>query len=359
VPAAPGAQRRVGQRVEQHHVGLRQALRAAQRDQVGRAGAGADEDHAAQGLSRSSAPAAHQQRAAGAVAGRVDDDQRAADAVAGVGLHRQRLLQLDHHVADLVDGQLVRIDRLQVWMSSRWSICAMRACTQRLPWRTQYLRPTRRARCPARPAWPQSGASPAGCRAWPSSRRATRRAGGPARRRPTGRPAASTTLPARRTSATTARSPLGKTCTVVAGLHAAVGDAAPQHTRLVARAFAFAGHVLHRQAAGAVGALLRGRQAFQQLQQRGPWYQGGVQRRGDVVAAQRRHRHDAGHAMPASRQRPAARLTAAKAGPGSATASSLLTANTMLGTRSRCASSAVAACLRQQRHGSAASGRAW
>jgi hypothetical protein len=38
------AQRRVGQRVVQHDLGLRQALRAAHGDQVGCAGAGADED---------------------------------------------------------------------------------------------------------------------------------------------------------------------------------------------------------------------------------------------------------------------------------------------------------------------------
>ena len=41
------AQRRVGERIEQHHLGLAEALRAAQRDQVGLAGAGTDEDDAA------------------------------------------------------------------------------------------------------------------------------------------------------------------------------------------------------------------------------------------------------------------------------------------------------------------------
>src|SRR3990167_9106282 len=52
---------------------------------------------------------AYQQGAAGAVGGGVDDDQRAAHAVVGVGLQRQGLLQLDHHLADLVDGQRVGV----------------------------------------------------------------------------------------------------------------------------------------------------------------------------------------------------------------------------------------------------------
>ncbi|KAI1695027.1 hypothetical protein Ddc_21586 [Ditylenchus destructor] len=45
---------------------------------------------------------ADQQRAAGAVAGGVHDDQRAADAVVRVGLQRQLGLQLDGDVTDLV-----------------------------------------------------------------------------------------------------------------------------------------------------------------------------------------------------------------------------------------------------------------
>ena len=40
-PRGEFAQRRVGERVEQHHVGARQPARAAHRDQVGRARTGA------------------------------------------------------------------------------------------------------------------------------------------------------------------------------------------------------------------------------------------------------------------------------------------------------------------------------
>ena len=43
-----------------------------------------------------------QQRAARAVARRVDDDERAADAVVAVRGQRQRLLQLDDDAADIV-----------------------------------------------------------------------------------------------------------------------------------------------------------------------------------------------------------------------------------------------------------------
>jgi hypothetical protein len=59
----------------------------------------------------------------------------------------------------------------------------------------------------------------------------------------------------------------GKDLHRVAHLHAALGDAAPQHARLFAHAFAGAGHVLHRQAeAASVCSCARG-QAFEQLQQ--------------------------------------------------------------------------------------------
>jgi len=43
----------------------------------------------------------------------IDHDQRTADAVARVRLERQWLLQLDADLADVVDGELVRVDRLQ------------------------------------------------------------------------------------------------------------------------------------------------------------------------------------------------------------------------------------------------------
>ena len=108
------AQRRVGERIEQHDVGLREQARAPRT------------------VIRSAAPGPapmkmtrpfmvlwvlchglDEQRAAGAVARRVDDDQRAADAVRRVGLDRQRLLRLDDDLADLVDGELVRVGRVQ------------------------------------------------------------------------------------------------------------------------------------------------------------------------------------------------------------------------------------------------------
>ena len=94
----------------------------------------------------------------------------------------------------------------------------------------------------------------------------------------------------------------------------------------------------------AVGAFLRGGQLLEQLSSDwGRRYQGVCSGWRHVVAAQRRHRHDAGQRVDAGllrRSAASASRTASKAAAGSSTASSLLTANTMLGTRSSCASSA-------------------
>ena len=58
-------------------------------------------------------------------------------------------------------------------------------------------------------------------------------------------------------------------------------------------------HVLHRLQHRALGGLLRGGQALQQLQQAGAAVPGHVQRQRDVVTAQRADRDDAGHAADA------------------------------------------------------------
>src|SRR5215212_6466055 len=50
---------------------------------------------------------ADQQRTAGAVRGRVDDDQCAGDAIRCVRGERERLLGLDDDAADLVDGERI------------------------------------------------------------------------------------------------------------------------------------------------------------------------------------------------------------------------------------------------------------
>ncbi len=99
------AQRRVGEGVEQHDLGAR-ARRCAPRTVIRSAAPGPAPMKTTGFMMRT---ALDQQRAAGAVAGGVDHDQRAADAVVGIALQRQRLLQFDRHLADLVDRELVRI----------------------------------------------------------------------------------------------------------------------------------------------------------------------------------------------------------------------------------------------------------
>ena len=100
-------------------------------------------------------------------------------------------------------------------MSSRWSMLVMRACTQRLPWRTQYLRPITAGSVSSQAsvAWNSCtvGALPGVKIQSPRDTSTCRSSTMPADW-PASQP--STSLPAWRTAATIAVSPLGKICTV-------------------------------------------------------------------------------------------------------------------------------------------------
>jgi hypothetical protein len=256
---------------------------------------------------------AHQQRAAGAVAGRVHHDQRAARAVVGVGGQRQRLLQFEHHFGDLVDGQGVGFGGLQ-GVDVQPVVDLHQARLHPAVAVAQPVLAARRGGFGVQPG--QGGAEAArGCKvpgvasqsprdtsSWRSS---TTPADWPAC-------AAAVPCPARRKRGDRGLFAAGKELHRVAHLHAALGDAAPQHAGLFAHAFAGACHVLHGQAEGRLGLLLCRGQSFEQLQQAGALVPGCAQRRGDVVATQRRHRHDAGHADARLLRKGAqARLTAA------------------------------------------------
>ena len=229
-------------------------------------------------------------------------------------------------------------------MSSRLSIAVMRACTQRLPWRTQYLRPTTAGSV-------SSQASVA--------REALRRVDGLRRGDPVaardvelaveheaGRLAGlddvdhlagEAHLGDRRASA-----PLGNSCTASPAFtrpwamrpHSVRGWLpVPSPSRATYCTGSSRSPSLRSCAVGRLSS---------SCSSEGPSYQAASERLRDVVAAQRRHRHDAGDvdAGLLRRRRAARRARRRRPAPGRSTASSLLTANTMLGTRSRCASSA-------------------
>ena len=201
------------------------------------------------------------------MAGRVDDDERATDAVGGVGRQRQRLLQLEHDLADVVDGQRVRLVPRQ-----GVDVQAVADLGQpRLHPAVAVAHPVLAARCG------RLGVEPA--QRGGEALRGLQGAGG-------GQPVAARDveltvehdagrLPRLRCghcAASTAQRghhgafAAGEDLHFVADLDTALRDAAPQHPRLVADAIAVARHVLHGQAESAVGALLRGRQLFEQLQ---------------------------------------------------------------------------------------------
>jgi len=155
-------------------------------------------------------------------------------------------------------------------MSSRCSTLASRPCTQRLPWRSQYLRPRRGG----------FGVEPGQRRRESPRRLLAARRGQPvatrnvelavehdAGRLPRLRPAGA--WPARRTSGDQGAFAAGKDGDLVTDLHAAAAGG-PQHARLLAGARALSRHVLHRQREVAKAALHGRRQALQQLQQRRP-----------------------------------------------------------------------------------------
>ena len=221
------------------------------------------------------------------LAGGVHHDQRAAHAVDGVGLHRQRLLQLDaHHAADLVDAQLlVRGLGRRVWMSRR---CSM-ARDARLHPAVAVAHPSTcgriaRVRCPARPGWRSKLArgrarlpgvaiqSPRLTSSWRSSTT------------PADSPASAPAPPCCRRgagSATVARSPLGKTWIWSPAFTPPWAMRPQKHTRLLwptpSGAVAFvARHVLHghqQQVAAGRVSCAEGRLSSS-CSRLGPWYQG-------------------------------------------------------------------------------------
>ena len=218
----------------------------------------------------------------------------------------------------------------------------MRACAQRLPWRTQYLRPMMAGsvssqasvavkRCAGFKLPGVAIQSPRDTSIWRSS---TRPADSPAC-------AASTVLPARRTSVTTACSPLGNSCT-----------ASPAFTRPCAmRPHSVRGWLPVPSPSRATyctgisrSPSLRscaGGRLSSNCSNDGPWYHAASS--GCVTLSPRKAETGMMPAtvMPAcSAKSSKAWRTVVKACAGSATASSLLTAKTMLGTRSKCASSA-------------------
>ena len=109
---------------------------------------------------------------------------------------------------------------------------------------------------------------------------------------------------------------------------------------------------MHRQQKVTVFAFLRGRQALQQLQQGRAAVPIDVHRHGDVVAAQGRHRHDAGHGNASlfgeCQQRPAGGLKR-RAGVGSGVY--FVDCKHDVRHAQQLRQQRVAACLRQQRHG--------
>src|SRR5258705_1114562 len=135
------AQRGIGERIEQHHVGSRQQPRAAQRDQIGRARPGSDDDdaahraHSAQAAAfTSSAPLVR--LLAGSTMINEPPTRFVAYASTGSGCCVSITTWPIALTASWCASMVSR-----VWMSSALSIAVMRACTQRLPWRTEYLRP--------------------------------------------------------------------------------------------------------------------------------------------------------------------------------------------------------------------------
>ena len=128
--------------------------------------------------------------------------------------------------------------RSRLWMSARDSMVAMRGLDPVVAMANPVLAAGRRPRCPARPAWPGRCCGWMRCPPWRSSRRGRCRPGGqhrrPTRRRrmvPRGRHGTSVTMALAR----------WEDLDLVASLDLAVGDAAPEGARLVARAFAFCG----------------------------------------------------------------------------------------------------------------------
>ena len=182
-------------------------------------------------------------------------------------------------------------------MSSRLSIAVMRACTQRLPWRTQYLRPT----C-AGSVSSQASVAVKRCEATtvcgvrdPVAARHVELAV----EHDAGRLARLGAVDRRRRPAAPRRPwrvwPLGKSCT-----------ASPARTRPWAmRPHSVRGWLpvpspsrARRTAPARAGrrpcAPARSGRLSSSCSSDGPSYHGGIERLGDVVAAQRRHRHDAG-----------------------------------------------------------------
>ena len=136
------AQRRVGEGVEQHHLGLREHARTAQRDQVGRARSGTDKRRGpchihAHGVAQLySAPLVR--LLAGSTT--ISAPPTRLVLVGATGSGCQQRGSTVTWLMSLTASSCASVSS-SVWMSRRWSIALMRACTQRLPWRTQYLRP--------------------------------------------------------------------------------------------------------------------------------------------------------------------------------------------------------------------------
>ena len=264
-----------------------------------------------------------QQRAAGAVAGRIDDDQRAADAVRRIGLERQRLLRLD--------------DR--------------RGRSRSPPARAR--RSPRACGCRAGSRCARCAPAPSGCRGAPSTcgrpcaGSVSSQASVAAKRlrRPHACPGVSDPVAARhvelavehdagrlaglgarrprcrrtRTSATVARlaarEHLHRVARARRGRARCGPTACAAGGRCLRRRRCRGAHVLHRDAAGRRRVRsCGGRQALEQLQQRRAVVPVGTSSRlaVHVVAAQRRDRHDAGdrRCRPASAKPSSASRTA-------------------------------------------------
>ena len=243
-------------------------------------------------------------------------------------------------------------------------MAVMRACTQRLPWRTQYFGRSPPARCPARPAWRRSSAAPARMpgvkiqspRETSTWRSSTMPADWPGL---TNRPTTG-----RRTSAThRAVSPLGKICTcrrpsrepwamrphIVRGWWP-VPSASSRATYCTGSSSCRRAPVGDRRVSSSCSKS-EGRVPVPVRR-----------RRGDVVAAQRRHRHDAarrGCRRPRRRRAAPSRTASRKGGAACGSiASSLLIREDDAGHAQQARQQAVAAGLRQQRH-QAPRCRAW